>query len=192
MGKSHRLHFPLSLSRSSRPLELLFLDVWGPAPLVSLNNNRFYLCIVDDFSKYNWVFPLTHKSDVSSVFLRFKCLVKKYFNFKIVSVQSDNEGEFRPLQTKLPPMGISYRLSCPHTHHQMGSVERKHRHLVETGLSLLAHASAPLSLWDEAFTTSCYLINRLPSKVITQKSPYELLFKNNPDYTFLKVFGCEC
>jgi hypothetical protein len=51
-GKSHRLHFSISPSTSSKPLQLLFLDVWGPAPQNSVHNKRFYLSAVDDFSKY--------------------------------------------------------------------------------------------------------------------------------------------
>jgi len=74
----------------------------------------------------------------------------------------------------------------------MGSVERKHRHIVETGLTLLAIASVPLTLWDSAFETATYLINRLPSKVTKYKSPYECLFQVSPDYKFLKTFCCEC
>jgi hypothetical protein len=148
--------------------------------------------VVDDFSKYTWLYPLETKSGVCATFLRFKQLVETYFTTKIVSVQSDNGGEFSPLKTSLTSMGISYRLSCPHTHHQMGTVERKHRHIVETGLSLLATASIPLTFWDSAFETATYLINRLPSKVTQKKSPFELLFHQTPDYKLLKIFGCEC
>jgi hypothetical protein len=119
-------------------------------------------------------------------------LVETYFNTKFVSVQSDNGGEFRPLKTSLTSMGISYRLSCPHTHHQMGTGERKHRHIVEIGLSILANASTALTFWDSAFETANYLINRLPSKVTQKKSPFELLFHQTPDYKLLKIFGCEC
>jgi len=192
MDKNHRLHFSSSASVLFRPLQLLFLDVWGPAPMLSINNNRYYLCIVDDYSKYSWVFPLNAKSDVTPTFLRFKNLVENYFSCKIASVQSDNGGEFLPLQKSLTSIGVSYRLSCPHTHHQMSSVERKHRHLVDTGLAMLAHATVPLSIWDDAFQTSCYLINRLPSPVTKSKTPFEILFGQIPDYSFLKVFGCEC
>jgi hypothetical protein len=95
-----------------------------------------------------------------AIFLCFKHLVETYFGTKILSVQSDNGGEFRLLQTSLNALGVSYRLSCPHTHHQMGFVERKHQHIVETGLTLLATACAPLTLWDSAFETATYLINR--------------------------------
>ena len=73
-----------------------------------------------------------------------------------------------------------------------GPAERKHRHIVEVGLSLLAHASMPLKFWDEAFLTAVYLINRLPSKVITSATPFERLFKDKYDYSFLRIFGCAC
>jgi hypothetical protein len=89
-------------------------------------------------------------------------------------------------------MWYFHRASCPHTHQQNGSVERKHKHIVETDLTLLANASLSLSYWDEAFTTTCFLINRLPSPVIHNKSLFEILFHQLPDYNFLKVFGCAC
>jgi hypothetical protein len=74
----------------------------------------------------------------------------------------------------------------------MGSMERKHWHIVETGLSLLTTANVPFSLWDSAFETATYLINRLQSKVTHKRSPYEYLFNISHDYKFLKIFGCEC
>jgi histone deacetylase 1/2 len=58
------------------------------------------------------------------------------------------------------------------------------------GLTLLAHASVPLKFWDEAFSTAVYLINRLPSKVLNYETPFERLFNQNPDYSFLRTFGC--
>lgn len=83
-------------------------------------------------------------------------------------------------------------MSGPHTHQQNGAVERKHRHIVEVGLSLLAHASMPLKFWDEAFLAAVYLINRLPSKVIKFDTPLERLFGQKPDYNSLRTFGCAC
>jgi len=164
----------------------------GPCLCKFCKQQSFYLSVVDDFSKYTWLFPLATKSEVCSNFLRFKHLVETFFNTKIKSVQSDNDGEFHPLQSALNSMGTSYRLSYPHTHHQMGTVERKHCHIVETGLSLLATANVPLTFWDSAFETATYLINRLPSKVTNRKSPFKSLFHTPPDYKFLKIFGCEC
>ena len=83
--------------------------------------------------------------------------------------------------------GILHRVSCPHTSQQNGIVERKHRHLVETGLALLAHSSLPLRYWDEAFLTACYLINRMPSPVLNNLVPITRLLHQIPDYSFASL-----
>ena len=70
--------------------------------------------------------------------------------------------------------------------------ERKHRHIVETGLTLLSTASVPKSLWHYAFATAVYLINRMPTPVLHNQSPYQKLFQTDPNYAKLKVFGCLC
>jgi hypothetical protein len=68
--------------------------------------------------------------------------------------------------------------------------ERKHRHIMKVGLSLLAHASMPLKYWDEAFLAGTYLINRIPTKDLDFSSPLEILFKEKPNYGGLRTFGC--
>lgn len=93
-------------------------------------------------------------------FHEFQCLVERLFDRKIISVQTDWGGEYEKLSPFFQKVGITHRVSCPHAHQQNGSAERKHRHIVEGGLSLLAHASMPLKFWDEAFLSVVYLINR--------------------------------
>ena len=83
-------------------------------------------------------------------------------------------------------------VSCPHTSQQNGIAERKHRHIVETGLALLAHSSLPVRYWDEAFLTACYLINRMPSRTTQNLPPITRLLNVSPDYSFLRTFGCAC
>ncbi|WMV53686.1 hypothetical protein MTR67_047071 [Solanum verrucosum] len=111
---------------------------------------------------------------------------------KIKEVQTDNGTEFNLLKSHFLRNGIIHRLTCPYTSPQNGIVERKHRHIVETGLTLLAQASLPLKFWSNVFYSAVFLINRLPSKVIQFLSPQEKLFGSKPDYHFLKVFGCQC
>lgn len=60
------------------------------------------------------------------------------------------------------------------------------------GLSLIFKSGLPMKFWDDAFSTSVYLINRLPNKVIHYTSPLEKLFQQKPDYSSLKTFGCLC
>ena len=89
-------------------------------------------------------------------------------------------------------LGIMHRMICPHTHHQNGVVERKHRHIVETTLTMMSQASMTLDYWDYAVISSVYLVNRLPSSAIQNEVPYQRLLHKLPDYKFLKVFGYAC
>jgi hypothetical protein len=191
-SKSKQLSFSLSQSQAKCPLELIYTDVWGPSPICSTNGSKYHVSFLDAFSRYSWLYPLSCKVDVTTIFIKFQAYVERFFDFKIKSVQSDWGGEYRPLNTLLHSLGISHRISCPNTHQQNGAVERKHRHIVETGLAILSHAHVPSQYWDDAFSTACYLINRMPTPVLKNRSPFELLFKCKPDYTFLRTFGCAC
>jgi hypothetical protein len=115
-------------------------------------------------------------------------MVERLFVTKIHSIQTNWGGEYQKLTPFFQCVGILHHVSCPHTHQQNGSTKRKHRHIVEVGLSLLAHAAMPLKFWDEAFSTAIYLINQTP-RVIEFASPYAKLFGSSPDYIWLKVFG---
>ena len=93
----------------------------------------------------------------------------------------------------LPPsMGIIHHLSCPHTNEQIGLVERRCRHVVETGLTLLAQSGVPNTYCHFAFDTTVYRINRMPYHTTSHVSPFETIFNRKPDLSFLKVFGCQC
>ena len=189
MAKSHQLPYSISNSTSDSPLDLIYSDVWGPAP-ISAGRHTYYVSFIDDFSKYTWIYLLKKKSDVFLVFQNFQQLVERKFNKKIKSMQSDWGGEYEKLNSFFQRIGISHRVSCPHAHQQNGAAERKHHHIVEVGLALLANASVPLKYWDHAFLTATYLINLLPSKVIDYETPTERLFQEKPDYTSLRIFGC--
>ncbi|KAL6324620.1 hypothetical protein AAG906_013433 [Vitis piasezkii] len=88
--------------------------------------------------------------------------------------------------------GISHFTTPPHTPEHNGYSERRHRHIVEIGLTLLSHASLPTTFWPHAFATAVYLINRLPTTTLNLSSPFELIFHQSPNYSRLKVFGCLC
>jgi hypothetical protein len=101
-------------------------------------------------------------------------------------------GEYHKLSSFFEHVGITHLVSYPHTHQQNGSAEHKHRHIIKVGLALLAHASMLLKFWDEAFSTAAFLINRLPTLVLTYSTPIENLFNTKPTYAFLHTFGCTC
>jgi histone deacetylase 1/2 len=159
---------------------------------MSVGKYEYYVSFIDDFSKFSWIYLLKKKSDVFQVFHNFQQLVERQFDRKILAIQSDWGGEYEKLNSFFRKIGIEHHVSCPHAHQQNGSAERKHRHIVEVGLALLADASMPLKFWDEAFLTATHLINMLPSKVINHETPMERLLHKTPDYASLRVFGCAC
>jgi hypothetical protein len=191
-SKSKQLAFSPSPTRVNNPLELIYTDVWDPSPTSSTNGFKYYVSFLDAYSRYLWLFPMICKNDVFSIFATFQKRVERLFDCKIKYVQSDWGGKFRTLPKIFNSLGITHRLSCPHTHQQNSAIERKHRHIVETGLALLSHAHVPLKYWDDAFSTTCYLINRFPTPLLNYTTPYETLFHTTLNYSFLKVFGCAC
>jgi hypothetical protein len=84
---------------------------------------------------------LEHKSEFFQKFCEFQALVERLFDKKILAVQSDWAGEYKKLNPFFKEVGVSHHVSNPYAHQQNSSVERKHHHIVEVGLSLLAHAS---------------------------------------------------
>lgn len=135
---------------------------------------------------------MKHKSDVSPIFPKFKTLAEKYYNTSLISFFTDNGGEYVALTSYLQEQGISHFTNPPHTPKQNGVAERRHRHIVETGLSLLHHAHLPLTFWSHAFQIAAYLINRMPTPILNNRSPYQQLHNTPPTYTKLKPFGCLC
>ena len=72
----HQLPFVKSIFQSNEPLELIHSYVCGPVPIVSINDFRYYLVFVDDFTKFTWVYLLKLKSDVFNIFKYFKATIE--------------------------------------------------------------------------------------------------------------------
>ncbi|KAL3634153.1 hypothetical protein CASFOL_021207 [Castilleja foliolosa] len=163
LAKSHKLPFNLSNSVAIACFDLIHTDLWGPAPIDSVNGYKYYVTYIDDHSKFTWIYLLKLKSEVVNTFIHFHSYVKTQFNAKIKSMQSDGGTEYKPLGEFFRKEGIVHRLSCPYTPQQNGCAERKHRHVVEMGV---------------------------PAKGLDYLSPFEKLMKQKPDYSAMKVFGC--
>ncbi|XP_010526680.1 PREDICTED: uncharacterized protein LOC104804180 isoform X2 [Tarenaya hassleriana] len=191
LAKQRRLSFPVSSHVSKFPFELLHVDVWGPCSEISTDGHRFFLSIVDDYSRCTWVYLLKSKSDVLQKFPEFVSFVENQFNASIKCVRSDNAPElgFKSLFAK---KGILHQFSCPYTPQQNSIVERKHQHILNVARALLFQSNVPLAFWGDCILTSVYLINRTPSPLLQNKTPFELLTGCSPSYSHLRVFGCLC
>lgn len=189
-NKSHRLPFGQSTLISKSLLDLVYTDVWSPSP--SINGFSYYIIFVDHFTKYIRFYPLKKKLNITSMFICFKSIVENFFKTKIVSLYSNDGGEYIGLKSCLDSFGIQHLKTPPHTPQHNGYVERRYRHVIKTSLTLLHNASLPLSFWSYAFSTTIYLINRLSTPILKLKSAYESLCQSTPNYTKLRVFGCLC
>uniref|UniRef100_A0A2N9GCF6 Integrase catalytic domain-containing protein n=1 Tax=Fagus sylvatica TaxID=28930 RepID=A0A2N9GCF6_FAGSY len=137
-------------------------------------------------------YPLKQKSDVESVFINLQNYIKNQFATTIKHLYTDNGGEYLKLRPFLAKHGITSLTTPPHTPQHNGVSERRHRHLVETGLTLLHHSKLPLKYWSFAFEAACYLINRMPTPLLHGKTPFESLTLRPPNYLKLRTFGCLC
>lgn len=138
------------------------------------------------------IYFLHRKSDVAKVFQQFHKDVETQLGYNLKSVQTDNGGEFKALATYISHYVISHRFTCPYTSEQNGIVERKGRHIVEMGMTLMKHASLLMQYWFVAFFTTVLFINRLTSKSLSNISHHEKMFLKPPDYNFLRVFDYLC
>jgi len=124
------------------------------------------------------------------MFKIYKVKVKNQHNKKIKAVRSDCDGEYcdrydgsgrcpGPFANFLQECGIVAQYTMPGTSHENGVAERRNRTQKDMVWSMIAHTTLPESLWSEALKTSVYLLNRVPSKIIT-KILYELWTEKSP------------
>ncbi|GJX72276.1 ribonuclease H-like domain-containing protein [Tanacetum coccineum] len=146
--------FPLSDHKSVKLGELVHLDLWGPYKVSSREGFKFFLTIVDDFSRALWTYLLKIKDEV-------------FEHIKIFSLFAD--------------LGIIHQTSCPHTPQQNGIAERKHRHLLNVARSLMFQGGIPLNFWSDCILTAVFLINRLPSSVLSDKSHVQFIPDSSRD-----------
>lgn len=91
LAKSQRLPFELVEHRSTSPLELIHSDVWQ-SPTLSHQGFRYYVSFVDDFSRFTWIYPMKHKSEVYAIFCNFQTLMENLFHCKSSSFKVTGSG----------------------------------------------------------------------------------------------------
>ncbi|KAG8495219.1 hypothetical protein CXB51_012817 [Gossypium anomalum] len=194
LAKQNRLPFPLSNTRAETTFSLLHLDLWGPYRVSTHSGHRYFLTIVDDFTRLTWVYLLRLKSDVPVQLKQFFRMIQTQFSATVKIVRSDNGSEFfnTACTEFFHTMGIIHQSSYSHTPQQNGVAERKHRHLLEVARSLKFQSNMPSKFWGECVLAACFIINRLPTPLLSWKSPFEVFYKKLPDLSCLKVFGCLC
>ena len=137
---------------------------------------------------------MKHRSKLLQVYSNFAKMVETQFSKRIKIFRSDNALEYTQydFQAILHSYGTIHQLTCPGTSQQNGRAERKLRHILDTIRVLLLSAKVPAPFWGEAALHAVHTINRIPSPVIQNQTPYERLFGSPPDYHHLRSFGSAC
>jgi transposase InsO family protein len=135
-GKQVGVHHPhKNIMTTDRPLELLHMDLFDPIAYISIGGSKYCLVIVDDYSRFTWVFFLQEKSQTQETLKRFLRRAQNEFGLRIKKIRSDNGTEFKNSQIEgfLEKEGIKHEFSSPYTPQQNGVVERKNRTLLDMG-----------------------------------------------------------
>ncbi|KAJ9543903.1 hypothetical protein OSB04_023610 [Centaurea solstitialis] len=194
-GKQHKSsHKSKEVNSISSPLQLIYMDLFGPTNVMSIGKKSYCVVIVDDFSRYTSVYFQKTKDETSGLIKSFVTRVENQANLKVKVIRSDNGTEFKnsDINSFCDEKGIEKQYSAPRTPQHNGVAERRNRTLIEAARSLLADSNMPITFWAEAVNTACYVQNRVLVVKSQGKTPYELFKKKKPFIGFFKPFGCPC
>lgn len=182
---------PLSESNSKHILDRVYMDVWGPSPVKSLGGNRYFLSIIDDYTRKVVVYILKQKSEVFDCFKKYLAMVERDRNIKLKCVRTDNGMEFchKEFESFLSDHGIRIERTSVYTPEQNGIAERFNRTAMDGVRSMLQDSGLPQNFWAEALLSFVHTFNRSTHKPTQDKTPTEIWTGRKPLVTHLKIFG---
>ncbi|XP_075112694.1 uncharacterized protein LOC142182334 [Nicotiana tabacum] len=132
------------------------MDVWGPYKVATYNGMKFFLTLVDDYTRWTWTFLIRLKSDVIFILKNFLVMVKTQFGKSVKMFRSDNGSEFFNTQCSelFQLHEILHQSSCPYTPQQNGVVERRHRHILEIARAIRFQGHLPARFWGDCIETA--------------------------------------
>ncbi|GKB77441.1 retrovirus-related pol polyprotein from transposon TNT 1-94 [Tanacetum coccineum] len=192
LGKSHRVRFGVGRHTTHGVIDYVHSDLWGLSQVESLGGKRYFLSIVDDYSKRVWVYILGFKHEAFEKFKEWKQLVENQTMRTVKKLRTDNGLEFcnREFEQLCIESGIARHLTVARTPQQNGVAERMNRTLMDKVRCLLIQCGLPKTFWAEATCTIAYLLNRSPSTAIEKKTPMEMWSGHPSNYGMLRIFGC--
>ncbi|GJY46899.1 retrovirus-related pol polyprotein from transposon TNT 1-94 [Tanacetum coccineum] len=196
IGKQAQVsHKAKNIVSTTRCLELLHMDLFGPSSVRSYGGNRYTLVIVDDYSRYTWTRFIKNKTEAFDQFKIFSKRIQNQLGCIIVSIRTDHGREFDnevQFGEFCNANGITHNFSAPRTPQSNGVVERKNRTLQEMRRTMLNEQSLPQKFWCNTVDTSTYILNSILIRAILGKTPYEILRGRKPILDYFRVFGSKC
>ncbi|CAI7933353.1 unnamed protein product, partial [Closterium sp. NIES-54] len=161
------------------PLQTLHMDVWGPARVRGQGHERYFLLVVDDYSRYTTVFPLRSKGEVIEVLIDWiraaRLQLRERFgsDFPVLRLHYDRGGEFSSdlLRAYCRAEGIHQTFMLPASPQQNGIAERRIGMVMDVTRTSMIHAAAPQFLWPFAVQYAAHQINLQPRVSLPETSP---------------------
>ncbi|GJV44886.1 putative ribonuclease H-like domain-containing protein [Tanacetum coccineum] len=152
----------------------------------------YCLVVIDDFSRFSWVFFLATKDETSGILKAFIIGIENQINHRVKIIKCDNGSEFKNKEMNqfCEMKGIKREFSVVRTPQQNRVAERKNRTLIEAARTMLADSKLPTTFWAEAVNTDCYVQNKVLVIKPHNKTPYELFNGRPPTISFMRPFGC--
>jgi hypothetical protein len=156
------------------------------------SGNLYFLLLVDDRSQYMWLVLLPSKDRAAAAIKEFQARAEAESGCKLLGLRTDRGGEFtsKEFMEYCAVDGMHRQLTAPYSPQQNGGVERQNAMVVGTTSSLLKEKGLPAWFWGEAVITAVYLLNRVPTKAVEGRTPFEVWYGKKPVVHHLKTFGC--
>ncbi|CAI7781451.1 unnamed protein product, partial [Closterium sp. NIES-54] len=170
---------PTTAPPTTAPLQTLHMDVWGPGPVGGMDQERYFLLVVDDYTRYTTVFPLRCKANVSGVLIPWIRATRRQLrerfsrDFPVLRLFSDRGGEFSSdlLAEFCQDEGIVQSFTFPASLHQNGIAEHHIGLIMEVARTSMIHATAPHILWPFAVRYAAHQLNLWPHVSKPETSP---------------------
>ncbi|CAI7830628.1 unnamed protein product, partial [Closterium sp. NIES-53] len=180
--------------RSKKLLELVHMNLVGPLPEQGHKGERYFLTIMDDWSRLMWAYPLKQKDHaVSTIKEDWLPFVKKQAECVVKRIRTHRGGEFlgAEMTAWLKKQGIQRELTTAYTPQSNGVAERANRTILETARALLEESGVGNSMWSHAVRHATVARNRVLNKVGNESwVPLERWLGRKLPVDMLRVFGC--
>ncbi|GJS09523.1 putative ribonuclease H-like domain-containing protein [Tanacetum coccineum] len=143
-GKQHKASCMSKIQNSiTQPLFMLHMDLFGLTFMSSLMNNKYFLVVTDDYSRFTWVFFLATKDEASGIHKSFITEIENLVDKKIKIIRCDNGTEFKNkvMSVFCEQKGIKREFSIARTPQQNGVAERRNRTLIEAARTILEYVT---------------------------------------------------
>jgi len=182
------------ISQATKPLEVIHSDISGPFN-VSLENKRYFMAMVDEYTRKLWIFPLEKRSQAPDTILTFfKYLKNNFSEYNIMKFKTDGANEYKTKEIKnyCKENGISKITSPPYVHELNGKAERINQTIQNSAKTIMHWAGLSENFWSFAIQYACYAYNKIPHQGNNNLIPDEMFLHKKADLSKLRVFGCIC